>query len=57
MLLNEQDNNIDIGKINNKEIKVVSDKDNFDSQTCDDKEEIKRQDDNYIFDENYMIHK
>ena len=42
--LNEQDNNLDIGESNNRE--VVSDEDNynFDSQTHDNEEEIRRLD-------------
>ena len=43
--LNEQDNNLEIGENNNRE--VVSDEDNYnsDSQTHDNKEEIRRLDD------------
>ena len=51
--LNEQDNNnIDIGESKNKEREVVSDKDNFDSQTHGSEEEIERLNNDYTFDEN-----
>ena len=46
--LNEQDNNLDIGESNNRE--VVSDEDNynFDSQTHDNEKEIERLDDSTL---------
>jgi len=43
--LNEQDNNLDIGENNNREVVSGEDNYNFDSQTHDNEEEIGRLDD------------
>jgi len=51
--LNEQDNNnIDIGESNNRERKVVSDEDDFNSQTHDNEDEIERLDNDFTLHKN-----
>jgi len=51
--LNEKyNNNIDIGKSNNRERKIVNDDDNSDFQTYDNEEEIERVDNDSTLDKN-----